>query len=185
MLCPRLLLASSAWQTQCNHTSPVLPSQQSAFRVSQTGDCTQTLMFTRPPSTLCCFCIQCADKVSPIKRSLIHSLLEATFCRPHSCYRPASVQSLGQIYGSWTDFSWRKTESCSVSWNRFQLKENFLSCSVESGNGHCSGPHSKGLRASDDFFPAMMGPVMGCTAPCTMRWALGVGQCSGSTVSCS
>lgn len=39
-----------------------------------------------------------------------------------------------------------------MSWHRFQLKENFLSCSVGNGNGHCSGSHSKGLRGSDDFF---------------------------------
>ncbi|KFR06559.1 Hematopoietic lineage cell-specific protein [Nipponia nippon] len=51
--------------------------------------------------------------------------------------RPASVQSLGQVCGSW---------------NRLQLEENFLSCSVGNGNGHCSGPHSKGLRVSSDFF---------------------------------
>ena len=135
----RLLLASSTWQTQCNHVSLVLPPQQSAFSVFQIGDCTQTLKFKRPSSTFCCLHIQCVSKVSPIKHSLIPSLLEATFCRPHSCYRPASVQSLGQVYRGW---------------NRFQVERHFLSCSIGNGNGHCSGPYSKGLRGSDYFSPA-------------------------------
>lgn len=158
--------------------------------------------------------------------------------------------------GAGTDFSWRKTESCSVG----------------NGTRHCSGPPSKGLRRPGDFSPAghpteregpqrsspchnaskgawerrarqacvtrkrgakagweepgrgagrgtvpergpyftdspagrngvqpqrgrsfgrseggNFGMVMGqgCTAPDTMRWAPGVGQCSGSTASCS
>lgn len=90
VLCPKLLLASGASHravTAPRHSHPT--TLHPGF--SKLEAASEPSMFTRPPPTLCCFCIQWADKVPTVKYSPILSLLGAALCTSRGRHSPASV----------------------------------------------------------------------------------------------